>query len=157
MGFWAKVNAFFGYIGPTAMEMDKKHLKPPIVRSDELLGKWTREDDGGDLMIYGFSMDFLEDNTGFICFWGAGDEEVDEAPIDETHHVFHWQRIGDKTIRIKDAKSEEWRTIEYSITDYTGSYSIKYDRLTEVGYKGSSFSKEGFWDCFEPLLRSKYR
>ena len=118
---------------------------------DELVGMWKKEDDGGNLIVWGWALEFHEDGTGFHHYWGYDEPAME--PVMNYH--FRWERLDGKTIRIRPETETEWKTIQYTITEYWGNYSVKYDKLSEVGYTPTEYSKEGFWVCLEPLLRGK--
>ncbi|MBO9701799.1 MAG: hypothetical protein J7604_16450 [Sporocytophaga sp.] len=115
--------------------VEKKEAK------DELLGIWTREDDGSGLLaIFGWSLNFKDNDAGEYNFW--------EGTIKENHGFhFLWQRISEDSIRIKQADSETWDVIQYRIEKTTGAYRSKQLKLTEK-------NKDDFWDMSEPLFKS---
>jgi hypothetical protein len=111
---------------------------------DELLGFWENDaDDGSGLhAIWGYGIEFLEDGKGFSHYWGSEVEPSDrKTPIS-------WKRDSATNIMIKLDTGDDWRALEYEITDFIGAYNSKHFKLTEKG-------KNGFWNAPEPLYKIK--
>lgn len=107
---------------------------------DELVGIWTREDDGSGLLaIFGWSLNFKDNDTGEYRFWEGTNKENHGFP-------FLWHRISENSIRIKQTDSESWEVIQYTIEKTTGAYKSKQLKLTER-------DKDDFWDMSEPLFK----
>lgn len=107
-------------------------------RNNELLGIWTREDDGSGLLnIFGWSIKFENNNKLTTYFW---------ENKKENSTVYFWKRINKNTIEIFSNK-ENWK-INYEIQTYKGAYHY-YFKLTENG-------KEKFFNSPEPLFKRMY-
>ncbi len=108
-----------------------------FLKKDELIGLWTREDDGtGFLSIFGWSICFKKDGNGIYTFW----ENEDEIKI-----YFKWERIAKKKIKIITDSSV---LLEYDIHKSTKVQSLKYFKLSEI-------MKTSFWLSPEPLYKRR--
>jgi len=109
---------------------------------DELIGLWTKEDDGSGLLaIFGWSLNFKPDNKGEYYFWeGENKENHDFA--------FEWLRTSKDTIKIKSIDSSEWDTLQYKIENVIGAYNSRQLKLTEI-------NKSDFWNSPEPLFKRR--
>jgi len=118
-------------------------LKTIFNTKDEIIGRWENYDDGSGLhtMIWGYGIEFLEDNTGFHYYWGSG-EESDESGEDE----IIWKRIDINIIEIKFLKENEFKIINYSIQKSKQGYDIDCLEISES-------NKRKFWISPEPLYK----
>lgn len=111
---------------------------------DELIGFWENDlDDHSGLhtMIWGYGVEFLENNIGYIRNWGAGQHfEKDKV-------IFYWNRLDEKTIIIKD-EFEVSTKINYEIISYTGIDKQNYYQLINSGMIT-------FWDFPYPIYKRK--
>lgn len=109
---------------------------------DNLVGLWTREDDGSGLLnIFGWSMKFNSNKTGEYKYWETNLKENSEFD-------FLWERIDINSIKIKLKTENNWTILEYSIIEENGAYSSKQ-------YKLKKNDKNGFWLSSEPIYKRK--
>lgn len=109
-------------------------------RKDELIGIWTKEDDGSGLLnLFGWSLHFLENGIGKSYYW--------ESEL-ETIYDFEWQRLDKNSIKLR-RNNKDWEIISYKIEKYIGTYKSKRYKLTELG-------KNSFLNSPEPLFKRRY-
>jgi hypothetical protein len=108
-------------------------------KKDELIGIWTREDDGsGFLNFFGWSLHFFENGKGKSYQWESESETSDD---------FEWQREDNNKIKLR-AENVDWKMITYKIEKYIDAYNSKQTKLTEV-------NENKFWDSPEPLYKRR--
>ncbi|WP_188051737.1 hypothetical protein [Flavobacterium sp. GP15] len=108
-------------------------------KKDEIIGIWTREDDGSGLInIYGWSLHFFENGTGKSYSW-----ENDS----ETNYDFEWKRENKTEIKLR-TEVNDWEFITYKMEKYIGAYKSKQTKLTEI-------NKDKFWDFPEALYKCR--
>ena len=108
---------------------------------DELIGIWTRYDDGsGFLYFFGWSLRFDKHGAGKKYNWDKLDDENGyNAEFD-----IEWLRIADKVIKIRIKGENDWTELKYDISIQTCAYDVKCLKLVEC-------DKEIFWTFHEPL------
>ena len=109
---------------------------------DNLVGLWTREDDGSGLLaIFGWSMKFNSNKTGEYKYWEP--ELKENLDFD-----FLWKRVDKNSIKIRPKSDDNWTILEYSIIEENGAYNSKQYKLKEN-------NKNGFWYSPEPMNKRK--
>lgn len=109
---------------------------------DNLIGLWTREDDGNGLLsIFGWSLKFNLDKTGEYKYWE--NDLTENLDFD-----FLWERISQNSISIRAKINDNWTTLDYEIVEVNGAYNSRQFKLTEKG-------KNKFWNSPEPIYRQK--
>lgn len=106
--------------------------------NDELIGVWTREDDGSGLLnVFGWSLHFLDNGIGKSYYWDNGTEWC---------YDFEWFREDTNRIKLR-TKNNDWEIIVYDTKKCVGVHKLKQIKLIEVG-------KENFWNSPEPLFKN---
>lgn len=107
---------------------------------DNLVGLWTREDDGSGLLaIFGWSMKFNSNKTGEYKYWKPDLKE-------NLDFDFLWKRIDKNSIKIRPKSDDNWTIVEYSIIEKNGAYNSKQYKLKEN-------KENGFWNSSEPMFK----
>lgn len=109
---------------------------------DNLIGIWTREDDGSGLLaLFGWSLKFNSDSTGEYRHW--------ESELKKNLYFdFLWERLNKNSIKIKSKVNDNWTTLNYEIIEEKGAYNSRQFKLTEK-------NKNEFWKSPEPIYRRK--
>lgn len=122
-------------------------------KKDELLGGWySHQNDDDAQTSSGLGLEFLEENKGLYQTWAnqafiVDDKDEQNEAATETETPFEWQRVDEKTIKIKFLDADNWDTINYKITLHTGEYDILLQQLTAQ-------ESESFWCSSEPLSKA---
>ena len=108
-------------------------------KKDEIIGIWTKEDDGSGLInFFGQSFYFFENNKGKSYYWESKTETI---------YDFEWQRENKNQIKLR-IKNEDWKIVTYKMEKYIGAYESKQIKLTEI-------NKNEFWNSIEPLYKRR--
>jgi hypothetical protein len=128
----------------------KMFFKRLFKTEDELIGHWETSNEGGFQMLGGSKLDLHPDGTGSLVSWGLGQDE----PFEYSDKLF-WERVNNKTIKIKLENDKEFSTVSYLLKDHSDAYSIKYAKLYDPNYKLKHLNILGLWRVSGELYRRR--
>jgi hypothetical protein len=138
--YWATF--FWGFLLLLNLYFTYRTKKSILSNHDELVGEWNTDDGTGFYFaVMGYYLKFSDEGNGIYAYWSSDKEFDKEQEIE-------WQRIDEKTIKIKFSSDENWDIVSYE-KEYINSKTL------EIYEPNNDFSKHGkaFWKVYSTLRK----